>query len=142
LTPPNRLLDSAGRWLEIPLGVFLLGAAGFFAYFGAKGAWAYLHGSRAAPADPVACAIGLGASVWLAYIAFRLIAGWHEDRPLLPNLFLLLSAVGAIVGALWFLVIARELHEPLGEQLRAIEVFGLVGIAGIVLWWRRMHGRG
>ena len=142
MTPPNRLFDSAGRWLEVPLGVFLLVAASLFAYFGAKGAWAYLHGSRAAPADPVACAIGLGAGVSLGYLAFRLISGWHEERPLLPNLFLLFAALGAIAGAIWFVLIARELHEPLNQQLRAIEIFGFVGVAGLVLWWRRLHGRG
>jgi hypothetical protein len=141
MTPPNRYFEAAGRWFEIPFGLFLLAPAGLFGYFGAIGAWAYLHGSRAAPADPLACGIGLGASVWLGHLAFRLIAGRHEGRPLLPNLFLLVAALGSLGGAIWFLVIAHELHEPFGQQLRLIEVFGFVGIAGVVLWWRRIHGR-
>ena len=141
MTPPNRLFESAGRWLEVPLGLFVLAAAGFFGYFGATGAWAYLHGSRAAPADPLACGIGLGASVWLGHLAFRLISGRHEERPLLPTLFLLLAALASIAGAVWFVIIARQLDEPVGQQIRAIEISGFVGIAGIVLWWRRMHGR-
>ncbi len=141
MTPPNRYFESAGRWFEIPFGLFLLAPAAFFAYFGATGAWAYLHGSRAAPADPLACGIGLGASVWLGHLAFRLISGRHEERPLLPNLFLLVAALGSIAGAVWFLVIAHELHEPVGQQIRMIEIFGFVGIAGVVLWWRRVHGR-
>jgi len=142
MTPPNRYFESAGRWFEIPFGLFLLAPAGFFGYFSLTGTWAYLHGSRAAPADPLACGIGLAASLWLGYLAFRLISGRHEERPLLPNLFLLFAAVGAIAGAIWFLVIAHDLHEPFGQQVRVIEVFGFVGVTGLVLWWRRTHGRG
>jgi hypothetical protein len=141
MTPPNRYFESAGRWFEVPFGLLLLAPAGFFGYFGATGAWAYLHGSRAAPADPLACGIGLGASIWLGHLAIRLISGRHEERPLLSNLFLLVAALGAIAGAIWFVLVARELHEPLAEQLRFIEFFGFVGVAGVVLWWRRMHER-
>src|SRR2546430_5998653 len=111
MTPPNRYFESAGRWFEIPFGLFLPARAGFFGYFSLTGAWAYLHGSRAAPADPLACGIGLAASLWLGYLAFRLISGRHEERPLLPNLFLLFAAVGAIAGAIWFLVIAHDLRS-------------------------------
>src|SRR5881409_3573446 len=132
MRPPNRFFESAGRWFEIPFGVLLLAPAGLFGYFGIIGAWAYLHGSRAAPADSLACGIGLGASVWLGHLAFRFISGRHEERPLLPNLLLLVAAVGSIAGAIWFLVIAHQLHEPLGQQLRLLEVFGFVGIAGLV----------
>ncbi len=141
MTPPNRFFESAGRWFEIPFGVLLLAPAGFFGYFGITGAWAYVHGSRAAPADPLACGIGLGASVWLGYLAVRLVLGRHEERPLLPNVFLVVAALGSIAGAIWFVIIARDLHEPLTEQLRFLEFFGFVGVAGLVLWWRRVRRR-
>src|SRR3989449_6128925 len=54
--------------------------SGLFAYFGIGGAIAYLHGSRAAPADPVACGIGIVGGVWFGFLGLRLITGWHEDR--------------------------------------------------------------
>ena len=140
MTPPNRFFASAGRWFEIPFGVLLLAPAGLFGYFGIIGAWAYVHGSRAAPADPLACGIGLGASVWLGHLAVRLILGRREEGPLLSNVFLFVAALGAIAGAIWFVIIARDLHEPLAEQLRFLEFFGFIGVAGLVLWWRRIRG--
>ena len=129
----------APRWIEIPVGLLVLAVAGLFAYFGIGGAIAYLHGSRAAPADPVACGIGIVGGVWFGFLGLRLITGWHEDRPLLPNAFLFCAALGAIGGAVWFAIIAGQLHKPMQEQRQYIELFGLTGAAGLVLWWRRVR---
>ncbi len=128
------------RASDIFFGLVTLTVAGFFGYFGVHGAWAYLHGSREAPADPIACAIGIAVFLWLGHVAFRLLAGWHLERPLLPGVFLLLGSVGAIAGAVYSVMIARLVHEPLIEQLKLAIVFGGAGLAGLRLWWQRRRG--
>ena len=129
----------AGRRLEIAVGLFVLAVAALLGFFGIRGAVAYFHGSRAAPADPIACAIGLLALVVFGFLGLRLVTGWADERPLLPNLFLFLAALGCLAGSVWFAIISRQLHEPLGEQLRMLEVFGVAGVTGLLLWWRRLH---
>lgn len=117
-----------------------LAVAGCFGYFGVHGAWAYLHGSREAPADPVACAIGIAVFLGLGHVAFRLLAGWHLERPLLPGVFLLLGSLGAIAGAVWAWTIQRSLGAPLLEQVRQFVLFAGAGLAGLGLWWQRHRG--
>ena len=132
--------QSPGRGFEIVFGIGLLAPAAFFGFFGATGAWAYLHGSRAAPADPLASGIGLGVAVWLTYLSVRLISGRRSEKPLLPNLFLLLAALGSIAGAIWAMFLMHD--EPLGEQMKILEVFGITGIGGLILLWRRLKASG
>lgn len=128
------------RASDIFFGLVTLTVAGFFGYFGVHGAWAYLHGSREAPADPVACAIGIAVFLWLGHVAFRLLAGWHLERPLLPGVFLLLGSLAAIAGAVWFLTIDRSIGAPLPQQVEQFVVFAGAGLAGLRLWWQRRRG--
>ena len=132
-------LESPGRGFELAFGIGLLAPAAFFGYYGITGAWAYFHGSRAAPSDPLACGIGLALAVWLAYLSGRLISGRHRESPLLPNLILLLAGLGSIAGAIWAFVLFRD--ESLREQMRIVEVFGTAGIGGLTLLWHRLRVR-
>ena len=127
----------AGRLVEVFVGLIVLAMALFLGYFGVKGAIAYAGGSRAAPADPVACAIGLTVGVAGSFLAFRLIAGWHEERALLPHVVLLLCGVGAIAGGIWMAMIERDLGGSLVTGIQQYSYFLVVGVAAIGLWWHR-----
>lgn len=133
----DEYFESPGRGFELAFGLGLLAPAAFFGYYGATGAWAYFHGSRAATADPLACGIGLGMACWLVYLSMRLISGRHANRPLLPNVVLLLAGLGSIGGAIWFFILFHD--EPLREQMRILEVFAITGIGGLLLLWRRLR---
>jgi len=134
------LLKPASRSQEIHAGIWVLGVALVLGYFGARGAIMYLHGSRAAPADPVACAIGILAGFVGSYLGVRMLFGWHEERALVPTLFLLVGGVSALAGAIWFITINRALHGSILEDAWLGYYFGLVGLTAIILWWRRARG--
>ena len=128
------------RLVEIVGGLIVIGVAGLLGFFAIRGVIAYVHGSRAAPADPLAFTIGILALVVFGFLGFRLVAGRNEERPLLPGVFLPIAALGCVAGAIWFLAMSYRFHQPLGDQLRVVEVFGFAGIAGLYLWWRRVRG--
>ena len=127
----------AGRLTEVLVGLIVLTAALFLGYFGVKGAIQYAGGSRAAPADPLACAIGITVGIAGCYLAFRLIVGWHEQQALLPHLVLLLCGLGAIAGGVWFAIIQKELGKPLSASFSQSGYFIFMGVAAIGLWWHR-----
>jgi hypothetical protein len=130
----------AGRPAEIYGGLIVLGTAALLGYFGVRGTIMHLHGSRAAPADPIACAIGIAAGIGGGYIGLRLVLGWREDRALLPTAFLFLSGVAALASAVWFILLNASLHGSTSADLGISYMFGLVGVGALLLWWRRTHG--
>lgn len=131
------LLKPASRFQEIYAGIAVLGTALLLGYFGVRGAIMYLHGSRAAPADPVACAIGILAGFVGGYLGVRMLFGWRENRSLVPTLFLFVAGLGAVAGAIWFISIDRSLHGSVLEQAQLGYWFGLIGLTAIILGWRR-----
>jgi hypothetical protein len=135
------LLKPANRFQEIYAGIFVLAAALLLGYFGVRGAIMYLHGSRAAPADPVACGIGLLAGFGGGYAGVRLLLGWHGDQALLPTVFLFVGGAAALVGGLWFILINRALHGSILQDAQIGYWFGLIGITALVLGWRRVRKR-
>jgi len=136
----SKVFKPAGRFAEVYGGLMVLGASGLLGYFGVHGTLMYFHGSRTAPADPFACAIGLAAGIGGGYVGLRLVFGWREDRALLPNIFLLVGGVTALVGAVWFVFLNASLRGSIGADLTISYLFGLVGVAALLLWWRRTHG--
>ena len=137
MTLLDKYLRDTDRSFEISFGIGLLAAVGVFGYFGARGAWAYLRGSRQAPADPLASTIGLVVSIWLTYVALRLLTGRHRERPLFPGVTLLAASAAVLAGTGWFLFLAYQVHPSLQEHVRIILVGGGVGVLGFLLWWQR-----
>jgi hypothetical protein len=127
----------ADRVDQILYGLVLLAAACFLGYFGIKGAIGFLRGSRAAPSDPLACAIGILGGLGSGYLSVRLLIGWQDDRPLLPNLFLLCAGLGALAGTLWFLILTAQVNESVWSVVTPALVMGSAGVGALVLWWRR-----
>ena len=138
----TQFMENADRFQQVYAGIFVLAAGLLLGYFGIRGAIMYLHGSRAAPADPVACAIGILAGFTGGYFGLRLLVGWHDESALLPTAFLFVGGAAAIAGGIWFITINRSLHAPLTDDLRTGYWFGAVGIGAITLGWRRMRRRG
>ena len=131
----------AGRFREVLVGSVALIAAAGFGYFGASGAWMYLHGSRAAPADPRAAAIGIATCIWITYVGVRLLRGGHREQPLLPNAVLLTASVASLLAGIWFVFTAIHLAESWPEVAQTFVAFVAAGGAGLVLWWRRIRSR-
>jgi hypothetical protein len=127
----------AGRPIEVLGGLFVLAAAIGFGFFGAKGGIAYIHGSREAPADPLACTIGIIVGLIGGFLAVRLIAGWREERPLLPQTFLLPCSLACLGMGVYTLVLERQLGRPMTGALYELLGFGSIGVAGLGLWWHR-----
>jgi hypothetical protein len=135
----TKYFEPAGRFMEILVGVLILSASGLLGYFGARGAWMYLHGSRAATADPFACAIGLGAGMWGAYSGVRMLCGWRKDRALVPAALLLVAGMFALLGGALLVILDLSLHLSLPRALGVGITLAMVGIAAIKFWWRRRH---
>ena len=131
----------AGRFTEILVGLFVLALSLLGIYAAAKGAWAYLHGSRAATSDPLACGIGLVAGPWFAFIGLRLLLGWAEDYPLLPTFMLPIIGVIATGFGIWFYIDGRRFHESLATQAQPLYVFFLGATMSLGLWWWRIRQR-
>ena len=134
------LLKPANRFQEIYGGATVLLVALMLGYFGVRGAIMHFHGSHAAPADPVASAIGIVAGLGGTYYGLRLLLGWREQDALVPNAFLILGGLGALVGAVWFISINRSLHGSVWDDFLFGYCFGLIGITSLVLGWRRVRG--
>src|SRR5262245_41414630 len=117
--------EPAGRLPEILIGLVVFGISLLGIYAGAKGAWAYLHGSRAATSDPVACGLGLIAGPWFAFIGLRLILGWAEEYPLLPTFLLPVMGLIAAGFGLWFYLNGRRFHESFSQQAGPLYLFVL-----------------
>lgn len=134
---PDQYLGPAGRFIEILVGLIVLGASGLLGYFGGLGAWMYLHGSSAAPASPFACAIGLGAGFWGGYAGLRMLFGWRKERALVPSALLLIGGIAAFLGGVLLLIL--DLFSPVAipRALPMGSMLTTVGIAAIGLWWRR-----
>jgi hypothetical protein len=132
-------LRRTNRFDEILFAVAFLALAGFLGYFGLRGASLYFQGSRAAPADPIASAIGITASVALLYLALRLIFHWHGDGPLLPTPVLLICGLGAIGGAIWFAVLEHQLSGSFTGDLQTSLASAGAGVGALALWWRRVR---
>jgi hypothetical protein len=138
----ERYFREAGRWLEIPVGLFALAAGGFGLVFGAKGYIAYAHGSRAAPADPFACTIGVLGGLIVCFYGLKLVFNWSRHGVLITNAALPLAALACFGMAAWLLYLGHELGTPLSEELRPVYGAVLVGSGALVLWWRRLKGAG
>jgi hypothetical protein len=136
---PKRYFEPTDRFDGIVFGLFLLAVAGFLGSFGIKGAIGYLHGSRAAPSDPVACAVGILGGLGAGYVSLRLLTGWRSDRPLLSNLILFCGGIGALAGAAWYVLLTKQLNEPLWNAIRPASVAGAIGVGALALWWRRVR---
>ncbi len=137
----DRYFEPADRIDQVVFGLVLLAAAGFLGYFGIKGAIAYIHGSRAGPSDPLACGIGILGGLGGGYLSLRLLTGWHAERALIPNAFLLCAGLGAVAGSVWFLSLTAALHDSLWSALGPAMATGAAGVAAVVLWWRRTRGQ-
>ena len=138
-TETNPYFRDTGRVLEVVVGLIVLAVALPLGYFGARGAVMFLRGSRAAPADPLAAAVGIVAGLGGGFVGLRLLLGWHDEQALLPNALLFLAGIGAIGGAIWIAIIDRELHGS-STELRYSLLFAVVGIIAVVLAWRRWRG--
>ena len=138
----NPYLQDPGRVLGILVGLIVLAVAGLLGLFGVRGALMYAQGSRAAPADPVASAIGIGAGVWGAYTGLRLVIGWGTNRALLSPLLLFLGGAGSLVGGIWLLILDRQLHGSSGTELGMAVAFGLLGVTTMALAVRRWRRHG
>ena len=136
---PEDASQPAGRLLEIVVGLIVLTVSLLGIYAGAKGAWAYLHGSRAATADPLACGLGLIAGPWFAFVGLRSVLGWAEDYPLLPTFMLPVMGLIATVFGIWFYLDGRRFHESLGQQMQPLYVFFLGASMSFSLWWWRLR---
>jgi len=130
---------SAGRGTEILVGLVVLPLSLLGIYAGATGAWAYLHGSRAATSDPLACGLGLIAGPWFAFIGLRLLLGWAERYPLLPTFMLPIMGVIATGFGIWFYLDGRRFHESLSPQAQPLYVFFLGATMSFGLWWWRIR---
>ena len=132
----------AGRFTEIFVGLIVLVTSLLGIYAGARGAWAFLHGSREATSDPVACGLGLIAGPWFAFIGLRLLLGWAEDYPLLPTFMLPIMGLIATGFGVWFYFDGRRFHESLAVQAQPLYVFFLGASMSFGLWWWRIkHDR-
>jgi len=127
------------RFERIGYSVLLLPVIGFFGYYGMRGALLYAGGSRTAPAEPFAWGIGLGVALGASYVALHLLRGASTR---LPQLFLLISGLGALAGAVWFVLLSQDLGEPWSEVLKTVVMLGGVGTMALILWWRRVHDHG
>ncbi len=134
---PSPFFAPAGRFIEILVGLLALSASGLLGYFGAHGAWMYLHGSRAAPASPFAATIGLGVGIWGGYAGVRMIFGWRQDRPLVPAAVLLVAGTISLVGGVLLLLLSLFLHLELPRAIGVSITLVTTGVAGIRLGWRR-----
>ena len=132
----------AGRFTEVLVGLIVLTVSLFGIYAGAKGAWAYLHGSRAATADPVACGLGLIAGPWFAFVGLRSLLGWAEDYPLLPTFMLPVMGLIATGFGVWFYLDSRRFHEPIADLVQVLYVFFLGASMSFGLWWWRIRKGG
>ena len=133
----NPYFQDAGRLVEVLVGLLVLAVALLMGYFGVRGAIMYLHGSRAAPADPVAMVIGLAVGVGGGFTGLRLLVGWREDEALLPTVFLLVAGLGAIAGGIWGETVHRQLRGSSNDGPDSSYLFALVGVLGVVLAWQR-----
>jgi hypothetical protein len=127
---------------QLALGSFLaiVGALGLYA--GVRGLIAFQNGSRAAPADPVACTIGIVGGGWALWIGLRLCKGSAVHRPLLSQSLLLVTSLGCLVAAVWWWWLFGQTHESLLQRLEGFGVPAGIGILELVLLWRRVRGRG
>jgi hypothetical protein len=126
---------------HLALGFFLVIVGALGVYAGLRGLIAYYDGSRAAPADPIACTIGIVGGGWALWIGLRLCTGRAVGRPLLSPPLLLITSVGCLAAAVWWWHLFGQTSEPL---LRRVEAFGApagIGILGLVLLWRRVRAR-
>ena len=82
VTGPVMYDQKTDRWLEVSVGILFLAGAALGGYFGGKSLWAFLNGSRAEPASPLAWGIGLGCSALLLHAGLRLVPGRNRDRDL------------------------------------------------------------
>ena len=135
------LLKPARRSQEVSGGIIVFLVALMMGYFGIRGAIMHFHGSHAAPADPVASAIGIVAGLGGTYCGLRLFLGWHEQGALVPNIFLIVGGAVAVAGGAWFISINRSLHGSAWDDLRFGYWFGLIGVTSLVFGWRRIRRR-
>jgi hypothetical protein len=134
--------EPAGRFTEVLVGLMVFAISLLGIYAGAKGAWAYLHGSRAATSDPLACALGLLGGPWFAFVGLRLLLGWAEEYPLLPTFMLPIMGLIATGFGVWFYLNGRQFHEPLATQVQPLYAFFLGAIMSFSLWlWRIRRDR-
>jgi len=117
------------------LGFAVLG--GFGIYAGIKGFIALVHGSHAAPADPLACTIGVLGGAWAGTIGLRFLIAPDTARPVLSQPLLFLASLGALAGTAWFWTFT----DAPDFRLKLTLEFGGAGILGLVLWWSRRKGR-
>ncbi len=133
------LFKRASRSQELGAGTIVFLASLMLGYFGVHGAIMYLHGSRAAPADPIACAIGLLAGFGGSYLGLRMLFGWREQSVLVPTLFLLVGGIGALAGGIWFIAINGVHAASIFRDAWMGYWFGCIGLAAIALGWRRLR---
>lgn len=134
----TKYLGDAGRWAEIPVGLFALAASAFGLFFGARGFIAFAQGSHAAWADPVWCSIGIVSGLWLGFYGTRLVTGSSRHAALLPNWMLLFWGLVLIGAAGLFAWDSHTQHQdvPLPDVIGGLTL----GAMALRLWWRRVRG--
>ena len=138
MTLPKDPFRRTNRFDEIVYGILFLVLATFCGFFGFRGAYLYLGGSREAPADPLYWGLAIVAAVVLILLAWRLFSGRHRAGSFLPNVVLLVFGLGAIAGAIWFFQLNRELHGSIADASPGF-LAATAGGAALVQWWRRTH---
>jgi len=135
------LLREPTRSGQIAYGVSFLTVGVLGLYAGIRGFIAFYNGSHEAPADPVACTIGLVGGAWLVWIGIRLCAGSAAQHHLISQPLLLLLSIGCLGGAVWMWRLFGQTNEALPERLKVVVIFGGAGILGLILLWRRAGSR-
>jgi hypothetical protein len=133
---PYRDIDGIDAFLFAALFVL---AGSLFGYFGVHGAILFLSGNRSEAARPVVWGGGLLVAAVMLGLVRRLY--WSRDDNFLPSPILLIGAIACWIGAIWSLVLNHQLYGSALRDTRAAALLGAVGVAGVVLWWRRHTGK-